>query len=194
VFRLVRDFQHVVTCSASHWRGRLNVCLGDGAMVTFGDLGGRIDCATRALRCARTILEQIVALNLDYLNSGGRAVSISIGLQYGQVLFGLIASSRRLGPTFIGDTVNVANRLEQRAHALSAKMVVGDDLVQKARRESGSAASELAHLVHLGPLSVDGRDTPVDVWALSTRARPAAILSGACTGTDSEATKPRVAA
>jgi class 3 adenylate cyclase len=60
VFRLVRDFHHVVTESVARCKGRLNAYLGDGAMATFGDGQGRIDCATRALRCALTILEQIV--------------------------------------------------------------------------------------------------------------------------------------
>ena len=175
VFRLVRDFQHVVTGSVSSCKGRLNSYLGDGAMATFGDLVGRTDCATRALRCARAILEQTAALNLEHINSGRRAISVSIGLQYGQALVGPIASSRRFGPTVIGDTVNVANRLEQRARALSAMMVVGDDLVQRARRESGPDASELAHFAHLGPLSVDGRDSPVDVWVLSTLMRSSTI-------------------
>jgi adenylate cyclase len=168
VFRLVRDFHHVVTESVARCKGRLNAYLGDGAMATFGDGQGRIDCATRALRCALTILEQIVALNQKLVDAGRRPVSISLGLQYGQALVGSITSSKRFGPTVIGDTVNVANRLEQRARALSAKIVVGDDLVQRARRESGPDSSELAQLVHLGPLAVDGRSRPVDVWILST--------------------------
>jgi adenylate cyclase len=122
------------------------------------------------------ILEEIAALNLDHLNSGRRAVSISIGLQYGQVLVGPIASSRRFGPTIIGDTVNVASRLEQRAQALRAEMVVGDDLIQKARSEPGSDASELAQFVRLGPLAVNGREAPVSVWTHSTLIRSAASV------------------
>jgi len=173
-FRLVKDFQHVVADVVSRFRGKLNLYLGDGAMATFGDLAGRIDCATRALGCARTILAQIADLNQQRVSAGRRSVSISIGLQYGQVFVGPISSSRRFGPTVIGDTVNVANRLEQGAQTLSTKMVVGDDLIQKARSESGSDASELARLVHVGPLAVHGRDTPVNVWALPTLAQSAA--------------------
>src|SRR5690348_3378170 len=122
VFRLVRDFHQLVTDSVSRCNGRLNAYLGDGAMATFGDGAGRIDCATRALKCALTILERIVALNQKLIDSGRRSVSISLGLQYGQALVGSIAGSKRFGPTVIGDIVNVANRLEQRARALSAKI------------------------------------------------------------------------
>jgi adenylate cyclase len=168
-FRLARDFQHFVTTCVLRFKGRLNACLGDGAMATFKDLtaAGRSDCATRALQCAHSILDGIPALNFEHLGLGGQPISASIGLQYGEAVFGALTGSRRFGPMVIGDTVNVANRLEQRAHALSARMVAGDDLVQKARLESGSDVSELAHFRHIGPLAVSGRDDPVDVWTFS---------------------------
>ena len=163
-FRLVQDFQRLVTRSVSSCKGRLNAFAGDGAMATFRDLAGRADCATRALKCAWSVLERIQTLNLEYGGVGARSVSVSIGLQYGQALFGSIVQSRRFGSTIIGDAVNVANRLEQRARALSAKIVVGDELVQRARQESGTDASELASLAYVGSLSLDGRATPVGTW------------------------------
>ena len=167
VFRLVRDFQHVVATSVARYQGRLGSYLGDGAMAIFSDLAGRTDCATRALRCAQAVLEGIELLNLEHIDAGGRSVSISIGLQYGQTLVGTITASRRFGPTVIGDPVNVAHRIEQRARTLGAKIVVGDDLIQRVRTESKTAAFDLAKFAHVGALSVDGRGRPVDVWILA---------------------------
>ena len=173
-FRLVRDFQRIVADSVWCCGGRLNAYSGDGAMAIFGDRSRRIDCATRALRCARTILEQIVQLDREQIESGERSVSISIGLQYGQILCGTISSSRWFGPTVIGDVVNVANGLEQRAQALGTSLVVGDDLMRKARREAGSDASELTRFVRIGPITVRGRDAPVNVWTRPAFPRQAA--------------------
>jgi adenylate cyclase len=173
-FRLVRDFQRVVVTSVSSCGGRIRSYSGDGAMATFGDLTtGRNDSATRALRCARRILEEIVALEFEHVDPARRSVSISIGLQYGSTLVGPTAGSSRFGPTVIGDAVNVASRLEQRARVLNATLVVGDDLVQRALRESGPEALELAQLAQFGPLSVDGRNAPVVAWILpSLQCRP----------------------
>jgi adenylate cyclase len=167
VFRLVRKFQQIVSKGVSRCRGRLSSHLGDGAMATFSDLPGRSDCATRALRCAQAILARIQILSVEHINAGGRAVSISIGLQYGRILSGTINGAKRFGPMIIGDAVNVANRLEQQAHALSTNMVVGDDLIQRASREARPDGSERAQLVYVGPIAVYGRGTPVDVWVLS---------------------------
>jgi adenylate cyclase len=169
VFGLLSDFQHVVTDVVSSFRGELNSYQGDGVLATFGDAADRADCATRTLRCARTILEQVRALRLDCAKVRSPSVSVSIGLQYGQVWTSTINTSKRFGPTIIGDAVNVAARLEQQAGTLGAKIVAGADLIQRARRESASNASELAQFVNAGPLFVRGRRTPVDVWKLQIR-------------------------
>jgi adenylate cyclase len=164
VFGLLSDFQHMVTGVVSSFGGELNSYQGDGVLATFGDLGERADCATRTLRCARTILEHVRALNLDYTKPRSPSVSVSIGLQYGQVWMSTLNSSKHFGPTLIGDAINVAARLEQHAGTLGAKIVAGADLIQRARRESASNASELAQFVSAGPLFVRGRQTPVDIW------------------------------
>jgi adenylate cyclase len=164
VFGLLSDFQRLVTDLVSSFRGELNSYQGDGVLATFGDVADRPDCATRTLRCARKILEQIRALSLD--RTDVEPISVSIGLQYGPIWTSTIKTSSHFGPTLIGDAVNVAARLEQQAGTLGAKIVAGDDLIQRASRETAPNASDLAQFVNVGPLLVRGRRTPVDVWKL----------------------------
>lgn len=179
VFGLLSNFQRVVTDLVRSFGGELNSYQGDGVLATFGDLAERADCATRTLKCATTILEQTRMLSVDETNRSSPSVSVSIGLQYGQVWATTISASRRFGPTLIGDAVNVAARLEQQAGTLGAEIVVGDDLIQRARRESASTASELAQFVNAGPLLVRGRRNPVYIWKLGERAlEKASTLSG----------------
>jgi adenylate cyclase len=166
VFGLLGDFQHLVADLVLNFGGELNAYQGDGVLATFGDLAERADCATRTLRCARRILEQIRLLSLDYANGRGPSISVSIGLQYGQVWTHTLHTSRRFGPTLIGDAINVAARLEQQAGVLGADIVVGEALVQRARSELSSSLSDLAHFVNAGPVFVHGRSTPVNIWKL----------------------------
>jgi adenylate cyclase len=172
VYRLVQDFQRVVTRSVSRCKGTVNSFVGDGALATFDDMAGRAGCATRALKCACSVLEGIRDLNFDYRAAGASSVSVSIGLQYGQALFGETAVPRRFGSTIIGDAVNVASRLEQRARALSARIVVGDELVQRARQEAGGDVSELMPLAYVGHLSLDGRTGKVGTWIFHSATPP----------------------
>jgi adenylate cyclase len=164
VFDLLSAFQRMVTDTVTSFGGELNSYQGDGALATFGDETDWA-CATRTLRCARKILEQIRPLSLDYA-SDGSSISASIGLQYGEVWITTISTSRRFGPTLIGDAVNVAARLEKHAGTLGAKLVVGDELIQRARHESVANARELAQFLKVGPTFVRGRRDPVDVWKL----------------------------
>ncbi len=127
VFSLIGGFQRVVTAAVASFKGELNSYQGDGVLAIFGDVAGRTDCATRALRCAREILEHIQALGLYYVSISGHPTSVSIGLQYGPVWAGTIGISKRFGPTLIGDAVNVATRLEQQARQLDAQVVAGNN-------------------------------------------------------------------
>jgi adenylate cyclase len=164
VFGLLSAFQRMVTDTVANFGGELNSYQGDGVLATFGNEADRA-CATRALRCARKILEQIRTLSLDHA-SGGSSVSASIGLQYGEVWTTTISTSRRFGPTLIGDAVNVAARLEKHAGTLGAKLVVGDELIQRARHESAANAWELAQFLRVGPAFIRGRRAPIDIWKL----------------------------
>jgi adenylate cyclase len=170
VFSLLSDFQSVVTETVASFRGELNSYQGDGVLATFEDAADRTDCATRTLRCARRILDQIRALGPGCSNGSTPSVSVSIGLQYGEVWTSMISTSRRFGPTLIGDAVNVAARLEKHAGTLGAKIVVGDDLIQRAWQEGALSVSELAQFLNVGPVVVRGRRTPVDVWKLQAQA------------------------
>src|SRR4051794_32785708 len=77
VFGLLSDFQHMVTDLVWSFRGELNSYQGDGVLATFEDVAGRTDCATRTLKCARKILEQIRVLSLCRTHVRNPAVSVS---------------------------------------------------------------------------------------------------------------------
>jgi adenylate cyclase len=186
VFALIRDFQGIVTGAVSDFKGELNAYQGDGVLATFSELPGPSDCASRTLQCALAILEQISALNLDQVIGG--AVSACIGLQYGQVWTGTIGISERFGPTLVGDAVNVAVRLEQLAHSLGTKIVVGDDFMQIARCERASGIPELAQFVKAGPLHLRGRQEPVSVWRLQSEAAELAVGLTRCAPASSRRT------
>jgi adenylate cyclase len=164
VLLLIGQFQRIVTDAVSSFGGEVNGYQGDGALATFGKSAGRTDCATRALGCARALIDEIGTLSLRETDGTPRSISASIGLQYGQVCSGTISISNRFGPTLVGDAVNVAVRLEQHARSFGTRIVVGNELMQRARCECASGGAELAKFVEAGTLSLGGRTDPVNVW------------------------------
>ena len=158
--------------------GTLDKYIGDGLMATFGTPHPGADDATRALEAA---LEMAAAARQAggarhpgaTRSPGGAGVPpdaapagrpagrrIGIGLHYGPVVLGDIGNERRLEFAVLGDTVNVASRLEGLTRELEAGLVASGELVARVREEGGPAG----RLVSLGERSLRGRAEPVEVF------------------------------
>ncbi len=123
---------------------------GDAVFAVFGAPTPRPDHAARACRAAQAILERTAHL-ADPPIGGPR---FSIGINSGPALVGNIGSDDYRNFTAIGDTTNVAARLQGVADA--GQIVIGPET---ARMLGGSL-----DLAPLGPIQVKGRSTPVEAF------------------------------
>jgi adenylate cyclase len=94
-------------------RGFLNKFIGDGIMVVFGAplSEGPAEDACRAVRCALDMLARVDQWNATKA-PGDPLLKIGIGIHTGQVTAGNVGSPERLEYSVIGETVNLASRLE----------------------------------------------------------------------------------
>lgn len=94
--------------------GTVDKFMGDGIMAVWGNVvsEGPATDAARALRAALEMLERLPALNAAWTARGLPAFHIGIGLHHGDAVFGNIGSAEKMEPTVIGDTVNLASRVE----------------------------------------------------------------------------------
>lgn len=147
--------------------GTLDKFLGDGVMATFGTpRSGGMD-ASNALGCARALLNSMDQWNRERKLGGGAELKVSIGLHYGAVVLGDIGSERRLEFAVLGDSVNVASRLEGLTRALRVQLAISDALIEAVRREAVEPIDEsLAQLTSNGPQNIRGRDEEIVVWTL----------------------------
>src|SRR4029077_12413472 len=117
--RLLADFRRFVVATATRCEGVVDKFVGDSAMRVFGLPAPRPDDARRALTCALALLAGTpgeCARDLDA--TGGReALELGIGLHAGDAFCGAVGDETRLEFTVLGDTVNVAARLEQETKA-----------------------------------------------------------------------------
>ena len=109
--------------------GFVNKFIGDGLMVLFGlplSKGVEEDAA-HALRAAIRMLERVQQLNLTRpANSDWPSLKIGIGVHTGQVTSGNIGSRNRLEYSVIGDSVNLASRLESLTKDFEAEIVLSE--------------------------------------------------------------------
>ncbi len=164
---LLRAFHRRVESAVFDHDGTLDKYLGDGALATFGTPTAGPADAANALLCARRLLDDIDEWNLRREEAGFPTVRLSIGIHYGEVVVGDIGTERRLEFAVIGDTVNVAARLEEATRAADCRMVVSNDLVEAALENTPELAEGLlTGLKPLEQLSLPGRVGTIDVWTL----------------------------
>ena len=167
VVALLREFHHRMEGAVFDHHGTLDKFLGDGLMATFGNPDQGANDASNALRCGRAMLAKIDLWNRERENAGEEPIKVSVGIHHGMVVLGDIGSERRLEYAVLGDTVNVACRLEELTRSLGVHMAMSDDLVIAVRYEPGTEAETLlSDFDNGGPHSVRGRKEPIVVWTL----------------------------
>jgi adenylate cyclase len=135
--------------------GIVNKFLGDGFLALFGAPLETPDAAQHAVAAAREML----AANERANRQTSWPLRIGIGIHFGEVVAGNIGSPRRKEYTVIGDTVNLASRLEALNKEFDSQL-----LVSTAVREALGDACDDAK--PLGEVAVRGYDRPMTVWRL----------------------------
>jgi adenylate cyclase len=140
--------------------GTLDKYIGDGLMALFGAPAATPQDASNALAAAVAMQRRMEVLNGELRATGLPEISVGIGLHTGEATVGYIGSERRSEYTAIGDTVNLAARLESRAQG-------GQILSSRAVIEA--TADNRFNLRELPPMSVKNRVQPVSICEVAWR-------------------------
>lgn len=143
--------------------GNIDKYVGDSVMAFWGAPAEREDHAAACLRSVRRIAEALRADNERRERTGKRVLHIRLGIATGRAVVGNIGAPGRINYTMIGDTVNVANRLEQ----LGKQVAPGTDLCVLVSKETALAAGIPPDLEDVGEFELRGRSGAVTVYRLN---------------------------
>jgi adenylate cyclase len=139
--------------------GMVDKFMGDGLMALFGiplSRKSHVDDAHDAVQCAFSMFKALESFNVSQAEKGGPILRIGIGVHSGDVVAGNIGSPQRMEYTVIGDTVNVASRLE------SLTKEVGHGLILS--QNTAVLLEGKVSLKRLETVQVRGRNSKIDVF------------------------------
>ncbi|WP_147108952.1 adenylate/guanylate cyclase domain-containing protein [Tateyamaria sp. syn59] len=142
--------------------GTVDKYMGDGLMAVFETATAKAS-ARAALRAVEGIGAALAAFNARLAAEGSAPVAIGIGVHLGNVVLGEIGAAGQAPRTLIGDTVNIASRLESETKPRSAQALISVDTLHAA----GVAVPDAA----LISLTLRGREAPLAALPLSDLSR-----------------------
>jgi class 3 adenylate cyclase len=156
---LLNDYYTLMMDAIGGEGGIVNQMVGDGLMAIFGAPLPRDDHRLRAVLAACQMVELIRLFNAEQAAQGKVQIEIGIGIASGKVVAGYTGTQHRATYTCVGDTVNVAARLEAHTKTLSRPILIDGNT--RAGLDDGIAVDAQ------GELLVKGKTQPVEVFAVS---------------------------
>lgn len=144
--------------------GVIDKFIGDGVMALWGAIKRDQDQAAAACRAALAIARAVSRDNAGRRQRGETALRLRCGLHTGPTVVGNIGAPGRINYTVVGDTVNIAQRLEQlgREH-----MTAEDEVVVLASAATVALADLPNSPALIGHIQIKGRSAPIEVYRLT---------------------------
>src|SRR5437879_4008187 len=115
VHRIINRCFELITAEVHRFEGTINQYTGDGVMALFGAPIAHEDAPRRAAHAALGIQRALGDYGRELEGGGGPAIQMRIGLNTGPVVVGRIGDDLRMDYTAVGDTTNLAARMQQNA-------------------------------------------------------------------------------
>lgn len=167
---ILREVHQRLTRAVADNAGTLDKYLGDGIMASFGTPRAGPRDASAALLAARAMLREMEQLNRQRKLLRQVPLQLAIGIHFGPLTLGNIGDETRVEYALIGETVNVAHRLEQMTRSLNAQLCLSQAFIDKLSDETRGDLGAVRDLVALKPQPIRGLRDRMVLWILS---RPA---------------------
>ena len=158
VFTLLNGYFTVLADVIERFGGHVDKYIGDAVMAVFGLFDDRpmAHHCRQAHDACLAIRQELARFNAERAAAGSEAIRIGMGLHVGEVLAGKLGSEERFEYTVIGDTVNVASRIESLTKKFDTDLILTDSVL----RNAGATANATYRV------KVRGREEPITIHAL----------------------------
>lgn len=156
---LNKYFSTMEQCIVEH-NGIINKYIGDAIMAIFGVPVPNENQALDAYKCSIDMKKRLIELNKELEAENLPSIKFGIGLHTGNVLAGNIGSNSRMEYTVIGDTVNVASRIESLCKEYNCDLLISETTAEGIIAYDGNSSK----LQSIGETQIRGRKTAISIF------------------------------
>jgi adenylate cyclase len=154
----LNEYLEAMTDIIFRYDGIVDKFIGDGIMAHWGAFTPDKPNAKLAAQAALDMMTRLHQMNEQWAKLGKPPLDIGIGLHTGEVIFGNVGTGKKVDFTAIGDSVNLASRLEGANKEYKTHIIVSDTTLE----ELGTGAD----VKPLGNIVVKGKTVPVEIFEL----------------------------
>lgn len=138
------------------YNGIINKFIGDAVMAIFGEPIQDKEHASNAVKCGYEMLLKVKELQKKWATEGKPKIEIGIGINTGEVFVGNIGSINRMEYTVIGDTVNLASRLESYNKVYKTKMLISSSTYE--------ATKSFIDVIKISDVEIRGKSHKMNIY------------------------------
>ena len=138
------------------YNGVINKFIGDAVMAIFGEPIQDINHPQNAVKCAYEMLKKVEYLREKWLFEGKPRIEIGVGINTGEAFIGNIGTETRMEYTVIGDTVNLASRIEGYNKVYKTNLLVSSSTY--------NYISDIADVIKIKEVQIRGKSKKMDIY------------------------------
>ncbi len=173
---LINRFVEAASRGVTEAGGQPNQFIGDGVLALFGLDTDPTTASRQALRAAALVAVNIGYLNHHFATEVAEPIEYGIGIHGGDVVIGDVGFRGHTIFTALGDSVNVAARLQDMTKSLDCKLVVSEEVYRAAGLSGDALPGRSIH--------IRGREAPVEVRIVKDPTTLASLLEGSADPAD----------
>lgn len=138
------------------YNGVINKFIGDAVLVIFGDPSGDKFHAKSAVKCAYELRKKVKEIKERWVTEGKPKIDIGIGINTGEAFIGNVGTSNRFEYTVIGDTVNIASRIEDYNKIYKTHILISENTYHK--------ISQIVDVIKIREVFIKGKSKKINIY------------------------------
>ena len=153
VSQLLNEYFTELEPIITKYNGVINKFIGDAVLVVFGD---PTQDKLHAVKCAYELRKKVKQIKQRWLEEGKPKIDIGIGINTGEAFIGNVGTKNRFEYTVIGDTVNIASRIEDYNKIYKTHILISENTYNK--------ISQIVDVIKIREVSIKGKSKKINIY------------------------------